>query len=63
MANIVFTNNASALLAASIVPADTTMQVAVGFGDLFPVVTAPQYAYATLEDNAGELEVVGRYDC
>lgn len=58
MANIVFTNNASALLAASISDSDLTIQVAAGFGDLFPVVTAPQFAYATLEDNAGNLEIV-----
>lgn len=58
MANIVFTNNASALLAASINTIETTIQVAAGYGDLFPVVTAPQFAYATLEDNAGNIEIV-----
>lgn len=58
MANIVFTNCASALLAASISDSDLTIQVATGFGDLFPVVTAPQYAYATLENDSGDLEIV-----
>lgn len=58
MANIVFTNNASALLAASITSGGTTIQVAAGYGDLFPVITAPQYCYATLEDNAGNIEIV-----
>lgn len=58
MANIVFTNNASALLAATINSVETTIQVAAGYGDLFPVITAPQYCYATLEDNAGNIEIV-----
>jgi len=58
MANIVFTNNASALLAATITSGATTIQVAAGYGDLFPVITAPQYCYATLEDNAGNIEIV-----
>lgn len=58
MANIVFTNFASALLAASIDDVDTTIQVATGFGDLFPVVTAPQFAYATLENDSGDVEIV-----
>jgi hypothetical protein len=58
MANVVFTNNASALLAATITAVDTTIQVAAGFGDLFPVVTAPNFCYATLEDNAGNIEIV-----
>lgn len=58
MANIVFTNNASALLAATITSGETTIQVAAGYGDLFPVITAPQYCYATLEDNAGNIEIV-----
>jgi len=58
MANVVFTNNASALLAATITAVDTTIQVASGFGDLFPAVTAPNFCYATLEDNAGNIEIV-----
>jgi hypothetical protein len=58
MANIVFTNNASALLAASIGTGDTSIQVAAGYGALFPSPTGSQYFYATLEDNAGNIEIV-----
>lgn len=56
--NIVFTNNASALLAASISAVDTVAQVAAGYGANFPAPTAPEVFYATLEDNAGNIEVV-----
>jgi hypothetical protein len=58
MANIVFSNNASALLATSIIPADLTVQVAAGYGALFPSPGAGEYFFATLEDNAGNIEVV-----
>lgn len=56
--NILFENNASALLAATIISTDTTIQVAAGFGDLFPSPTGDQYFYCTLEDNSGNIEVV-----
>lgn len=56
--NIVFTNNASALLAASISAIDTVVQVAAGYGVNFPAPTTPEVFYATLEDNAGNIEVV-----
>lgn len=56
--NIVFTNNASALLAASITSGDLTVQVASGFGALFPSPTGGQFFYATLEDDAGNVEIV-----
>lgn len=58
MADIIFTNNASSLLAASIITTDLTIQVKPGFGALFPAPTAPQVCYITLEDNAGNVEIV-----
>lgn len=59
MANdVIFTNNASALLAASIDDTDTTIQVASGFGDLFPSPSGSQVAYLTLEDDSGNVEIV-----
>lgn len=56
--NIKFTNNASALLAATITAVDTTIQVASGFGALFPAPTGGDFFYATLEDDSGNIEVV-----
>lgn len=56
--NLVFTNNASALLAATISSGDGTIQVASGYGALFPSPTGGQFFYATLEDDAGNIEVV-----
>lgn len=56
--NILFANNASALLAASIITTDTTIQVASGFGANFPSPTGAQFFYATLEDDAGNIEIV-----
>lgn len=56
--NILFTNNASALLAATISDADTTVQVASGFGALFPSPSGAQFFYATLEDDSGDIEIV-----
>ena len=56
--DIIFTNNASALLAASITAVDTTIQVASGYGALFPSPSAPQVCYLTLEDSSGNIEIV-----
>lgn len=56
--NVVFTNNASALLAATITAVDTTIQVATGYGALFPSPGATEFFYATLEDSSGNVEVV-----
>lgn len=56
--NIIFTNNASALLAASIISTDLTLQVAAGYGALFPNPGASEFFYATLEDDAGNIEIV-----
>ncbi len=58
MADIVFVNNASSLLAASINNLDTVIQLSSGDGTLFPVFTAPEFFVATLEDDAGNIEVV-----
>lgn len=63
--DIQFANNASALLAATINATDTTIQVASGFGALFPSPTGSQYFLLTLEDDSGNLEVIritGRTD-
>lgn len=56
--NVIFSNNASALLAASITAVDTTVQVASGFGALFPSPGGTEFFYATLEDDAGNIEIV-----
>lgn len=58
MANILFSNNASALLAATITDSDTTIQVATGFGANFPSPAGSQYFMVTLEDDNGDIEVV-----
>lgn len=58
MADILFSNNASALLAATIDSLDTTIQVASGFGANFPSPTGGQYFMVTLEDDDGDVEVV-----
>ena len=58
MANIVFANNASAVLAASIGPGDLTIQVAAGYGALFPNPGGGDYFYVTLESNTGAIEIV-----
>jgi hypothetical protein len=59
MANdILFANNASALLAATINSTDTTVQVASGFGALFPSPSGGSYFYLTLEDDNGDVEIV-----
>jgi microcystin-dependent protein len=57
MAQLVFENNASALLAASVDDQDTTIQVAVGFGALFPNPGAGQYFVVVLRDATGAYEV------
>ena len=55
---IVWTNNASSLLASGITTASTTVTVTAGEGALFPAISAGQYAVATLEDTGGNIEVV-----
>src|SRR4051812_28879857 len=55
---IVWTNNASSLLASSITSGSTTVVVTAGQGALFPAIAAGQYAVGTLEDTGGNIEVV-----
>lgn len=58
MAKQLFGNNASSLLAASISDSDLTIQVAGGFGALFPDPGADEYFLVTLENDQGDIEVV-----
>lgn len=58
MAKQLFGNNASSLLAASISDSDLTIQVAGGFGALFPNPGADEYFLVTLENDQGDIEVV-----
>ena len=52
------TNNAFSTLAGGIVALDTSLTVAVGNGDRFPVIVAPDFTYITLENAAGNIEIV-----
>jgi hypothetical protein len=58
MGNIRFTNNASATLAAGILSGDTSLTLGAGQGSRFPSPAIGQYAKCTLEDIAGNLEIV-----
>lgn len=58
MAKQLFGNNASSLLAASISDSDLTIQVANGFGELFPNPGADEYFLVTLENDNGDIEIV-----
>jgi len=51
-------NNAYSTLAAGITNAATSLQVAAGHGDRFPVVAGSDYTYVTLEDTSGNIEIV-----
>lgn len=53
-----FANNASAVLAASIDADDTTIQVASGFGALFPSPGAGEFFVVALQNADGDLELV-----
>jgi len=55
--NQVFSNNASALLAASITDVETTIQVDAGFGALFPNPGASEFFQVVLENASGDLEI------
>jgi hypothetical protein len=55
---IVWTNNASSLLASGITNVSTTVTVTAGQGALFPAISAGQYSVATMEDTSGNIEVV-----
>ena len=58
MSDILFANNASALLNTTITDTDGTIEVAAGFGTLFPSPSGNQFFYASLEDDSGNYEVV-----
>ena len=57
---VLYTNNAASVLASSLTASssDTTLVVTTGDGDEFPIVASPDVAYATLEDSAGNIEIV-----
>lgn len=58
MADVIFSNNASSLLAASIGTGDLFVQVAAGFGTNYPSPSGNQFFYVTLEDDAGNIEIM-----
>lgn len=51
-------NNAKSTLAAGITNVATSLSVATAQGDNFPAITAPDYTYLTLENAAGNREVI-----
>lgn len=55
---VLFTNNASAPLAASISSSATTIVVTTGQGTLFPALSGSDYFYATLTNSSNQLEIV-----
>lgn len=56
--SVLFSNNASAPIAASIIASDTTITVASGQGAEFPSPGIGQWFYATLVDSSNNLEIV-----
>ena len=55
---ILFRNNASALLAASVSTSTTTIVISAGLGASFPSPISGAYFYATLYDSVGNYEIV-----
>lgn len=55
---VLYTNNATSTLAASITNVATSMSVASGQGARFPAPGGSDYFYATLSDSAGNIEIV-----
>ena len=53
-----FRNNATATIAATITNTDTTIVLAAGLGNSFPLPTGSNYFYGTLFDNVGNYEIV-----
>lgn len=53
-----FKNNAYSTLGAALTNVATTMTVATGQGDRFPVVAAPDFMMVTLQDAANNIEIV-----
>ena len=58
MADLLFSNNASALLQTTITDSDLTIELETGFGARFPSPSGGTFFYATLEDDQGNFEVV-----
>lgn len=58
MANQVYANNASAVLASSITDSSTTITVSSGQGAFFPTISGGNWAYITLVDTSGNSEIV-----
>lgn len=58
MAKQLFSNNGSALLAASISDSDLIIQVQNGFGALYPNPGADEFCLVTLENSDGDIEIV-----
>lgn len=57
MADILFANNASSLLAVSVGTGDVSVQVAAGQGSLFPSPSGGDYFKVTLVDADGNIEI------
>lgn len=56
--SVLFTNNASATIAASVTSSDVTITLASGQGGEFPSPGIDQWFYATLVDSSNNLEIV-----
>lgn len=54
----VWSNNANSVLAAGISNSATTITINGSHGSRFPVVASPNFAWATLEDASGNIEIV-----
>lgn len=54
----IFANNAISTLASPLGISDTSMSIAPGTGSRWPVIAAPNFAYTTLEDAAGNIEII-----
>lgn len=55
---VLYANRASSTLASNITNVATSLAVGSGHGARFPVISGGDYFYATLDDNAGNAEVV-----
>lgn len=53
---ILYENNASTTVNAAVNPGDGTITIATG--TVIPAITAPDYAYATIQDSSGDYEIV-----
>jgi hypothetical protein len=55
---VLYTNNATSALSASITNVATSMSVTAGQGALFPAISGSDYFYVTLVNNSGTYEIV-----